>query len=405
MKYIDSNSPSSRLAHMAHTQDFDLRQLTRELLQATLGGQYSAHKEDSVLLLSESWAGYSDEGVSLELQDIPEVLLNWAKLDASQGLDVNELLVLDVETTGLGRGNTLSFLIGLGYFEDGNYVVEQILLPEPDAELNSFDRLIELLESHSVLVTFNGKSFDIPVLESRLLYHRIWLNLAGKDHIDLLHMARRLWKSTLPSCALESLEYYVMGVLRDPEFDIDGGMIPQAYNHYLVYGDVEPLLKIVKHNQLDIIYTMALMVIICDAIRLPMEVGKDPRVDYHAVAKLYLSQGQTEVAKQILREMRDLDIATVESVHELGQLCKRDRELEAAQQCFEYGAALLHPPSLLALAIILEQKRDFEQALKCTEELLRWQQSLPLPDLKTLHEIDKRRIRLQRKISKSRPEG
>ena len=205
---------------MTHTQDFDLKTLIRELLQAALGGEFSAHKEDSVLILSESWEGCSDEGVSLKLRDVPEVLLNWAQLGVSQSLDVNELLVLDLETTGLGRGNTLAFLIGLGYFEEGKYKVEQILLPEPDAELNSFDRLIELLETHSVLVTFNGKSFDIPVLESRLLYHRIWLNLREKEHIDLLHLARRLWKNTLPSCALESLEYYVMGVLRDPEFDI-----------------------------------------------------------------------------------------------------------------------------------------------------------------------------------------
>lgn len=387
---------------MAHSQDFDLKNLTRELLQATLGGEYSAHKEDSVLLIGESWERYSDEGVSLELREIPEVLLNWAKLDATQGLDVNELLVLDIETTGLGRGNTLAFLIGLGYFEGGKYKVEQILLPEPDAELNSFDRLIELLESHSVLVTFNGKSFDIPVLESRLLYHRIWLNLREREHIDLLHLARRLWKNTLPSCALESLEYYVMGVLRDPELDIDGGLIPQAYNHYLVYGDVEPLVKIVKHNQLDIIYTMALMVIICEAIRLPIDVGRDPRVDYHAVARLYQSQDQAEVAKQVLREMKQLGIATVESVYELGLLCKRDKELEEAQRCFEYGASLSHPPSRKALAILLEQQRDFEAALKCTEELLSWQQKLPLPDLKTLHEIDKRRMRLKKKIDKNK---
>lgn len=402
MIWVDIQGTLSTFVPMAHTQDFDLKTLIRELLQATLGGEYSAHKEDSVLVLSESWEGCSDEGVSLELRDIPEVLLNWAQLDASQGLDVNELLVLDLETTGLGRGNTLAFLIGLGYFEGGKYKVEQIFLPEPDAELNSFDRLIELLETHSVLVTFNGKSFDIPVLESRLLYHRIWLNLRERDHIDLLHLARRLWKNTLPSCALESLEYYVMGVLRDPEFDIDGGLIPQAYSEYLMSGDVEPLLKIVKHNQLDVIYTMALMVIICNALRLPIEVGKDTRVDYHAVARLYQSQGRADVAKQILREMRDLGCATVESVFELGQMCKRDKELEEAQRCFEYGAALSHPPSLLALAILLEQNKKYEQALQCTELLLSRQQSLPLPDLKELHDIDKRLTRLQRKIDKNK---
>ena len=162
------------------------------------------------------------------------------------------------------------------------------------------------------------------------------------------------------------------------------------------------MVKIIKHNQLDVIYTMALMVIISDAIRLPIQVGKDARVDYHAVARLYQSQGQADVAKQILREMRELGLATVESVYELGLMCKRDRELKEARQCFEYGAALSHPPSLLALAILLEQTREYERALQCTEQLLSWQQSLPLPDLKQLHDIDKRLKRLQKKIDRNK---
>lgn len=380
----------------------DIKQLTRELLQASLGGDYSAHKEDSVLIISNSWAGYSDEGVKLSLSALPQVLLSWAKLDASQSLDIHELLVLDIETTGLSRGGSLAFLIGLGYFEDGRFKVEQILLPEVDAELNSFDRLMELLESHSVLVTFNGKSFDIPVLESRLLYHRLWLNLKEKDHIDLLHIARRLWKNSLPSCALESLEYYVMGVIRDQEYDIDGALIPAVYSQYLSTGDAEALKRIMKHNQLDVVYTMALLVIICEALCLPIQVGRDVRVDYHAVASLYQSQGHKDVAKQILQEMQDGNCATVESIYALGQMYKKDKELEQARLCFEYGASLKHPPSLLALAIYLEQIKDFDQALKSCNELLQWQQSLPMPNLEKLHEIDKRMARLKRKISKSK---
>lgn len=380
----------------------DIKELTRQLLQASLGGEYSAHKEDSVLLITKSWDGFSDEGVALKLTEIPQILLQYAQLDSSQALDPNELLVLDVETTGLSRGSTLSFLIGLGYFEDGKYKVEQILLPEPDAELNGFDRLIQLLESHSVLVTFNGKSFDIPVLESRLLYHQLWLNLKEKDHIDLLHLARRLWKNSVPSCALESLEFYIMGQIRDQELDIEGALIPQVYLQYLVSGEVEPLQKVVMHNQLDLIYTMALMVVICDAIRLPIQVGKEARVDYFAVARLYQSQGHSQITKQILQELREKELHTAESIYELGLIHKREGALDEAESCFEYGASLKHAPSLLALAILSEQQKKLNKALDCTQKLISCLQSLYLPDLKQLAEASQREARLQKKLKKEK---
>ena len=114
---------------------------------------------------------------------------------------------MDLETTGLRSNGIFAFMIGLGYYENEQYIVEQIFLPDPEAELNSFDRLIELIKEKSLLITFNGKTFDVPVLESRLLYHQIWLNLREMEHLDLLHIARRLWKNKLPSCALETLEF------------------------------------------------------------------------------------------------------------------------------------------------------------------------------------------------------
>ena len=163
--------------------------------------------------------------------------------------------------------------------------------------MNSFDRLQQLLETRSVLITFNGKTFDIPILESRLLYNQLWLNLREKEHIDLLHIARRLWKHQLPSCALESLEFYIMGLIRDAELDIDGGLIPQTYYQYLISGDPEPLRRVLLHNQLDVLNTAVLFAIIADAVAEPVQVGKDPRVDYLAVARLYQTKTDTSLPR------------------------------------------------------------------------------------------------------------
>ncbi|MCB5228652.1 MAG: hypothetical protein GX122_03880 [Candidatus Cloacimonetes bacterium] len=380
----------------------DLKQLTREALQAMVAGEYSAHKENPVYYIRQSWEGETPEGLPLYPKVLPEVILTWAKLDTDTSWQPEDFLVLDLETTGLGRGNTLAFLIGLGYWEGGKYTVEQIFLPDPDSEMNSFDRLQQLLETRSVLITFNGKTFDIPILESRLLYNQLWLNLREKEHIDLLHIARRLWKHQLPSCALESLEFYIMGLIRDAELDIDGGLIPQTYYQYLISGDPEPLRRVLLHNQLDVLNTAVLFAIIADAVAEPVQVGKDPRVDYLAVARLYQNQDRHELAQDILRHLLDDGFVTADVAHELGMIYKRENDLEAARQCLEIAADLQAPASILHLCIVLEKQGELAEALRRTETLISWHQSRPLPDLKALDSALRRQERLQKKLSKKK---
>ncbi|MDP2401173.1 MAG: ribonuclease H-like domain-containing protein, partial [Actinomycetota bacterium] len=215
----------------------ELRVLIREALAAAIEGEFSPHEDYPYFSTRKAYDMITEvEGLSLYPRTIPQVLLDWAKLDTGTIWQPEDILVLDLETTGLGRGGTIAFMIGLGYYEHGQYIVEQIFLPDPEAECNSFDRLIELLEKKSLLITFNGKTFDIPVLESRILYHRVWLNLREKQHLDLLHIARRLWKKKLPSCALESIEFYIMGYIREKVLDIEGGLIPQTYFQFLITG-------------------------------------------------------------------------------------------------------------------------------------------------------------------------
>lgn len=376
--------------------------LIREALSAAIEGDFSAHNDHPFFSTRRAYDMFTEvEGLPLYPKTLPRVLLDWAKLDASVAWQKEDILVLDLETTGLGRGGTIAFMIGLGYYDDGQYIVEQIFLPEPEAECNSFDRLIELLEKKSLLITFNGKTFDIPVLESRILYHRLWLNLREKQHLDLLHIARRLWKNKLPSCALESIEYYIMGHIRDKELDIEGGDIPQTYFQFLINGDPELIRRIFVHNQFDILHTAALFALICDCIDTPVKVGSDHRIDYHALAKLYLSQGHADIGKNILIDLIAKDLLCPETAFELGRIYKKEKDLQSAESCFAMSAALFHPPSVLELTKLLEKKKEFSAAKAWTEKLLLWHSSRVGEEAKIITELNQRLARLTNKIIKA----
>ncbi|MCB5255630.1 MAG: ribonuclease H-like domain-containing protein [Candidatus Cloacimonadaceae bacterium] len=379
----------------------EIKELLHESLSRKIKGEFSAHSDDPVFITRESYPMFTKiDNLPLYPKYIPELILSWAKLDTVQNFVPEDILVLDLETTGLGRGQTVAIMIGLGYYQDGEFFVEQIFLPDPDAEEHSFDRLRQLCESRCLLITFNGKSFDVPVLESRLLYHQIWLNLRQMQHLDLLHIARRLWKRKLPSCALETIEYYVLGHIRDQELDMAGGDIPQTYFHYLTTGETELIKRIFVHNHHDILHTAALFTLICDSCKYPPESGLDPRIDYHALARLYLSQKQPEMAKRILLDMLSQTLVIPEALYELGTIFKREKDMEQALATYQIGAELQHPPSMLETAKILERQKDFAQALTLSQRILSLEQGRYMQNSRLLSELQKRINRLQKKLEK-----
>jgi len=379
--------------------NLELRQLIRDTLSATLEGDFSTHPDYPYFFTRAFYDMFTEvEGLPLFPQEMPEVFLRWAGLEAGKGISPEEILVLDLETTGLGRGQTIAFMIGLGYYEEGRYVVEQLFLPEPEAEVSSFDRLIELLEKKSVLITFNGKTFDVPILESRLLYNHIWLDLRSKLHIDLLHIARRLWKNKIPSCALETIEFYILGHIREKELDIEGGLIPQTYFQFLISGDAELMRRVFIHNQLDILHTAALFTLICDSVGYPPALGFDHRIDYHALARLYLSQGESETARAILTDLLAQNIVSGDIACDLGLINKKEGDLEASESCFALAAALDHPTGTLEYAKLLEKRREFDSALQQARKLLDWHLARPRTNVRQVEELEKRVLRLRRKL-------
>jgi hypothetical protein len=173
-------------------------------------------------------------------------------------VDFRDALYLDTETTGLGAGaGVVAFLIGLGWFEaPGELVVEQLLLRQPSEEVPLLEHLGERIARASVLVTYNGKAFDLPVLASRRVMNRL-PPLLERPHLDLLHVGRRLHRERLGACRLVTLESEVLGFVRGE--DIDGGQVPSRYSHYLRTGDQEALRAVVEHNGWDLVSMAALV--------------------------------------------------------------------------------------------------------------------------------------------------
>jgi hypothetical protein len=170
--------------------------------------------------------------------------------------DARRLLFLDAETTGLAGGTgTYAFLVGAAWLEDERLVLTQHFMRDFDEEPALLAALRPLLERASGLVTFNGATFDLPLLETRFLMTRLrWPTL---PHLDLLRPARRVWTSYLADCRLATLEREVVGVAR--EDDIAGGLIPALYFDFLRSRRAAPLGRVLAHNRDDILTLVALL--------------------------------------------------------------------------------------------------------------------------------------------------
>ena len=177
--------------------------------------------------------------------------------------DPAKWLFLDTETTGLSGGTgTYAFLIGLAWWDAGGLQVEQLFMRDFHEEHSILHELAARLAERPVLVTFNGKSFDWPLLENRFTMTRAIAAPQLAAHLDLLHPARALWKLRLGSVRLVELERYVLDAPKlgwHREEDMLSSLIPQHYFDYLRGGPAEPLAAVVRHNQMDLRGLAAIM--------------------------------------------------------------------------------------------------------------------------------------------------
>jgi uncharacterized protein YprB with RNaseH-like and TPR domain len=212
-------------------------------------------------------------------------------------------LFLDTETTGLAGGTgTLPFLVGVGSLdEQGGFELVQHMCREPAEEPAMLELLAERLGAADYLVTFNGRSFDIPLVNTRFVMNRMRNPGHGLPHLDLLHVARRIYGRRLSDRSLGSLESAVLGFER--EGDIPGSRIPAAYAAFLRGGPAEPMATVLEHNALDLLALAALGAVLERIYNDPSAV--EHAADHLGLATAALAAGESDAADRHLSQVWD----------------------------------------------------------------------------------------------------
>ncbi|NMB19716.1 MAG: hypothetical protein GX979_02500 [Firmicutes bacterium] len=224
---------------------------------------------------------------------------------SSDEFSLEEALFLDTETTGLAGGTgTYAFLVGLGFFTPTHFVVKQLLMRDYNEELALLYLLDQELQGKNYIVSFNGKTFDLPLLQTRFTISRLGLEgAANKKHIDLLHMSRRFWKHKLPSCSLGSLEEHILGIHRID--DIPGMEIPGRYFEFLQTRNGSLLQDILEHNVTDIVSMATLLYRLQTTTELEPD-ECDCSFEAEALGHLSLIKGKHSLALQYLQASAQL---------------------------------------------------------------------------------------------------
>jgi len=254
----------------------------------------------------------------------------------------------DLETTGLSGGaGTQAFLVGCGWFEDdGGFTTRQYLLARYSDERAMLSAVAEELGRAGALVSFNGKSFDAPVLETRYLFHRLEWTASQQPHIDVLHPARRFWKED--DCSLVVLEQQILGAWR--EDDVPGFEIPERYFHFVRSGDASLLAGILEHNRRDLVSLAGLTSRLLEIVR--------GGPDYAENAREALALGHVYSRARAGERTEDRAIAAYERAVTLAATSRSTR------------AALLTADALYALAVAYRRARRFDDAARCWTALI-----------------------------------
>ena len=341
------------------------------------------------------------------LQISGEVLACLSQDPAFEKLDLSTALFIDLETTGLSGGTgVIPFNIGMGYYRDDKFWVGQYFLGELAAEekmIEDLSRFLKEMNFQSV-VTYNGKAFDIPLLETRFILYRQPFPLSGLPHLDFLFTARNLWKHKLESCRLFYLAREVLATGRDE--DIPSSEIPWRYFQYLQTGNFELIEPILYHNAEDILSLLGVVIMGASFFSEDSETCKADAMDLFGAGKVLEKVGDVQKAAGFFERALNgslSDEAGLSTRRRLSLQHKRSRQWEKAVPLWREMAAVEIVSSdvlysLRELAMFFEhQEKNFSEAQKMAEEGFVLARGFSL-----YYENDflKRRERLRQKIKK-----
>ena len=342
-----ANSPPRELTYEPDTGRYEAT-IDIDRVADVLGGQVVTNKHGRALVIDRRYESDRFHGTrrvgDCHLEDGDLLRLLDPGLRPFDGVGERTLFV-DLETTGLSGGaGTVAFLVGCGWFDLGAFQVRQFLLTSYASERALLCAVAECFGATSLLVTYNGKTFDVPVMETRWQFHRMPLPLESVRHFDMLHPARRLWRAREETvkdasgeggCRLGTLERVLCDVTRVG--DIPGMDIPARYFRFLRSGDARPLEPVLEHNRLDLI---SLAAVCAHAVQLVDEGIARCRDAAEALAlgKVYERAGSVDRAVTAYQHAAGDPSAHVdvvlEAIYRLGLRLRRDRRFAEAADCW-----------------------------------------------------------------------
>ncbi len=363
---------------------------------AVVSTEYGSHFETERL-----WERHRRHGcVDLsDLEDLPHDLLDSLSDGAIPSSHPSRWAFLDTETTGLAGGSgTYAFLIGVGHIDSAGFRLRQFFMRDFAEEPSVLHALSEYLAQFDVLITYNGKTYDQPLLETRFRMTRRRHPFDRMQHLDLLFGARRLWKLRLESCRLIELEDRILGVER--QGDLPGELIPYYYFEYVRTRHALRLVPIFHHNAIDILSLACLTAIVPLPFRAPADAVLRHGADLIGLARWLLQAGRQQEALSLYRRAVDLglpDDLLFRTLWEIARLEKRLDNSAAALAVFTDLAGSRNPYRVRAFAELAKfyehAERNYMMALEMTRCAL---------DLEDTPAMRRREHRLQARVARPR---
>ncbi|MDA0204876.1 MAG: ribonuclease H-like domain-containing protein [Acidobacteria bacterium] len=365
-----------------------------------LDGKVIENKLGSYFLAERFYPNHKLHG-SFEISRLAAMPGHWLE-GISKGdipaCDPSRWAFLDTETTGLAGGTgTCAFLIGVGTIEPEGFRVRLFFMRDYDEEAPMLRALSEFLADYEVLVTYNGKSYDAPLLETRFLLRRQPNPLQRMHHLDLLHGSRSLWKLRLESCRLIHLECEILGMER--QGDLPGELIPHYYFEYLRTRQAFKLVPMFHHNAMDILSLACLTEVVLPSFAAPEDAALHHGADLLGLARWLRRSGDHAAAAALYRKALQADMADSELFAALWEsaLIERKRGCHEQKRDLLLDLAACRNPyqakALTELAKHYERcEKDLPQALDAANQAAK---------LDPGEQTDKRIARLQRRVART----
>lgn len=336
-----------------------------------------------------------------------------ARFSPQPGLDqlnLTSAVFLDAETTGMSGGaGTLAFLIGIGRLEGDRFVVRQFFMRNPSEERALLHAIAAAMVGSTMVVTFNGHTFDLPLLATRFRLARQPLPLADLPHFDVLAAARRLWRWRLGSCALAHLERKVLGFERTEE-DVPSWLIPILYQRYLQDGLVGPMARVFYHNREDVLSMATLTIVLCQAYLTAEDATVLHPIDWASLGRVFEDAGDWRRAERAYRQALSQplpDEVRRATLARLGWLLKRQQRHQEAAALWEEWITSIPGDDVTPFLELAKHHewhtRDVKAALMWSQWARRLVEGWPPGPARhrALSDLDHRIVRLLRKQGKA----